>query len=248
MRSAACLRPRGLFISSIGHCTIRPVRAWISAVAIAWPSRAAEGHVREAVAMGDMVPREGLGFDLIQITPGRYLPESVKIAMRIARTAGDTYGHPDLTAATVNIELLVPDRGIDVEGGTLASGERDSRGRREVVYDETVAPTLRSLIDHIAFCEEHGWRVDSHFPRQPEAVPRQDRTLKRINQRMRPDWMDQNERIVNAANVAALAREERKSATRAVAGELFVSERLANELIREAKDAGYLPEDRGILG
>lgn len=212
----------------------------------AWPAMAAVPHERDAIAHGDVVPRGGLGFELVQITPGYYLPESLMIMMRIARAEGETYGHRDLTAATVRIQLPKPDRDIMVEGGTLASGDRDSRGRREVVEDTTVAFALRSLMEHMISCEEHGWRVDTQWPWEPQAVPARDRTLKRIKQRMRTDWWKQNERILQAATLADDAWEQRKSATLAIAKALHVSERSADDLIREARDAGYLPEERDI--
>jgi hypothetical protein len=157
----------------------------------AWPYPASWHPEHGTVSLDNELPRGGLGMDLVQITPTRWLPKSVLLMLRVARTEGPTYSHRDLTAATVKIQLLKPEREITVDGGTLASGERDDRGRREEVHDLTVALALRSLMDHMVPCEQHGWRVDTPWPWQPEPIRPSDQALKRVKQRMRSDWPSQ---------------------------------------------------------
>jgi hypothetical protein len=94
----------------------------------------------------------------------------------------------------------------------------------------------------MVFCSEHSWHVDTREPWEPEAIPTRDRALERIKQRMQPRWRDRHKAILRAATVTQHARKRRKSATQEVAQALQVAQRTADNLIREARDAGYLEE------
>lgn len=195
------------------------------------------------VSLDNEVPHGGQHPELVQIAPGRFLPESVKVVMLLLRTTEPEFHPRDRVGATVIVDLIKPDRAIDVTGGTLASGERDSRGKRATVKDETVAIALRSLMDHIVPCEEYGWRVDTEQVWEPEPAPDDDMALKRITQRMKPSWMDEVERLWKVTKVWHDAVREQQATVRAVADTFHVSMRAADDLIRACRDAGFIPEE-----